>query len=226
MEDKRATIADVAAHAGVSKATVSGVLNGTSAVRPSTRARVLAAAEQLQYRLPARSRASRSSAPAPHARAARGAGAPDASPSLGVVVREACNPFYAEVIEGVREVADARGYAVLVASSEGDYGAERRAVELLHQKQVGGLMVYPVLDDEGDLSHFFELRRRDYPVVMLEGVRGLPACLVDIDNRAASAAAVEHLVALGHTRIAHFAGLCHVTALEASAAGPLAMKAR
>jgi DNA-binding LacI/PurR family transcriptional regulator len=211
MERKRATIADVAAHAGVSKATVSGVLNGTAAVRADTRARVLAAAERLAYQLPPRPQAptpdaSASGDPAPHPAAGRGVARPDATPSLGVVVREGCNPFYAEVIDGVRAVADARGYAVLVASSEGDYGAERRAVELLHAKEVGGLMAYPILDDDSDLSHFFELRRRNYPVVLLEGVRGLPACLVDIDNRAASAAAVEHLVALGHTRIAHFAG--------------------
>jgi DNA-binding LacI/PurR family transcriptional regulator len=95
---------------------------------------------------------------------------------------------------------------VLVLSSEGGVEAERRAVRLLRAKEIDGLMAYPVLDEHADLSHFFELRRRNYPFVLLEGVVGLRASLVDADNRGASRAATEHLLALGHTRLAHFGG--------------------
>ncbi len=189
---RRATITDVAARAGVSKATVSVVLAGKGRVKDETRQRVLAAAEALDYRTDA--------GPAlPIAQ--RHAGG-----SIAVIVREADNPFFGEVIAGAREVAEARGFTVLVASSEGDYEAERRAVRLLHAKEVDGLLVYPVLDDHVDLSHFFELKRRSYPFVLLEGVRGLPASLVDVDNSAGSRAAAEHLLELGHRRLAHFAG--------------------
>jgi LacI family transcriptional regulator/LacI family repressor for deo operon, udp, cdd, tsx, nupC, and nupG len=192
---KRSTVADVANHAGVSKATVSAVLNGTANVLPATRQRVLAAVEELDYR------------PTPRSGGAANAASPRRTGrSVAVLIREADNPFYGEVLAGVRAVAAPRGYTVLVTSSEGDYGTEQQAVRLLHEKDVDGLMVYPVLDDHADLSHLFELRRRNYPFVLLEGVRGLPASLVDVDNRAAARAATEHLIELGHRRLVHFAG--------------------
>jgi LacI family transcriptional regulator/LacI family repressor for deo operon, udp, cdd, tsx, nupC, and nupG len=94
----------------------------------------------------------------------------------------------------------------VVLSSEGEYDAERRAVELMRAKQIDGLIAMPVLDEHADLSHFFELKRRNYPFVLLEAVRGVPASLVDVDNVEASRRAIEHLIELGHTRIVHFAG--------------------
>ena len=196
MERKRATITDVAVHAGVSKATVSAVLNATAGVRDATRERVLSSLEQLDYRPASRARGGSP----PQLAAARSVR------SLALLIREADNPYFAEVAAGARAVAEARGFTLLMVSSEGDLACERRAVQLLHAKDIDGIMAYPVMDDHADLSHFFELRRRNFPFVLLEGVHGLPASLVDIDNRAASCAAIEHLLELGHTRLAHFAG--------------------
>ena len=196
MSLKRSTITDVAAHAGVSKATVSAVLNASGAVRGATRERVLAAIETLDYRPAAGAGAAAPRAGSPR----RGARA------LGLLIKESDNPYYAGVVAGARAVADAAGYTLLVTSSEGDYGAERRAVELLHSKEVDGLIVTPVLDEFADLSHYFNLKRRDFPFVLLEEVRGLPASLVDVDNVQAACAATSHLVGLGHTRLVHFAG--------------------
>jgi LacI family transcriptional regulator/LacI family repressor for deo operon, udp, cdd, tsx, nupC, and nupG len=71
---------------------------------------------------------------------------------------------------------------------------------------VDGLIINPLQDDEMDLSHLFEIRRRNIPLVMLESIRGLQASMVDVDNVAASRAAVEHLISGGHTRIIHFSG--------------------
>jgi LacI family transcriptional regulator len=62
------------------------------------------------------------------------------------------------------------------------------------------------MDEHADLSHFFELKRRNFPFVFLEQVRGVPASLVDLENVGASQKAVEYLFGLGHRRIAHFAG--------------------
>ncbi len=191
MRPKRASMSDVAARAGVSKATVSAVLNSSAAVRGATRERVLSAIEQLDYR------------------PAVGAGAAAtrrARRALGLLIKEADNPYYGGIVAGARAAAEARGYTLLVASSEGDYDVERRAVELLHAVEVDGLMVTPVLDVRADLSHLFELKRRNYPFVLLEQVRGVPASLVDVDNVQASCAAATHLIELGHTRLAHFAG--------------------
>lgn len=181
---------DVARQAGVSKATVSLVLSGTGSVKDTTRDRVIAAIELLNYRpaqLP----------PTTNARQGR---------CVGILIKEIDNPYYAEIVLGARSAAHAAGYTLLVVSSEGEYDAERRAIELLQTKGVDGMIATPVLDADADLSHFFDLKRRNVPFVLLEDVTGVRASLVDIDNVDGSRRAVQHLIELGHTRIVHFAG--------------------
>jgi LacI family transcriptional regulator len=189
MAGTRSTITDVAEQAGVSKATVSAVLNG-GPVKGATRDRVLDAVEQLNYR--------------PSHSGGRASARKDRC--IALLIKEHDNPYYAGVIDGARECAEAAGYTLLVVSTAGDVDCERRAVELLRAKDVDGLIVTPVLDDSADLAHYFELRRRNVPFVLLEEVRGLPASLIDVNNVEASSRAVEHLLALGHARIAHLAG--------------------
>lgn len=189
MKTQRATINDVARQAGVSKATVSAVINDSAAVKGATRDRVLSAIDVLNYRP---SQATRVTA--------------RKTKCIGLLIKEIDNPYYAEIVLGARGVANEQGYTLLVASSEGEYDAERRAVELLQAKDVDGLIATPVLDEHADLSHFFELKRRNFPFVLLEEVRGVPASIVDVDNRDASRKAVEFLIRQGHTRIVHFAG--------------------
>jgi len=192
---QRPTISDVARAAAVSKATVSAVLNDAPGVRESTRERVRAAMERLNYR---------------PARAVPGRSGPRGQPAVGamiaLVIKEHDNPYYAAIVDGVRSVLEAGGHSLLIVSTGGDSAAERRAVTRLHAAGVDGFIVTPVLGQDGDLSHFFELRRRNVPLVLLERVRGLPASLVDVDNVDVSRAAVEHLIGLGHTRIAHLVG--------------------
>ena len=195
MKTRRATISDVARHAGVSKATVSAVLNETGSVKATTRDRVVSAMELLNYR--------------PTQIAGRAAARK--TKSIGLLIKEIDNPYYAEIVLGARGHANENGYTLLVASSEGEYDAERRAVELLQAKDVDGLIATPVLDEHADLSHFFELKRRNFPFVLLEEIRGVPASLVDVDNVEASRRAVEHLIEQGHTRIVHFAGPSYST---------------
>lgn len=190
MSVKRATISDVAKHAGVSKSTVSAVLNESGTVAASTRDRVLAAVALLNYH---------AGAPVTRAGARH-------DRSIALLIKEHDNPYYAEVTAGARACADDQGYTLFVVSSEGSYAAERRAVEMLRDKGVDGLIITPVLDDQADLSHLFELKRRNFPFVLLEQVRGVPASLVDVDNVEGARRAVEYLIALGHTRVAHLAG--------------------
>ena len=190
MKTKRPTIDDVARQAGVSKATVSAVLNNTGSVKATTREQVIAVMELLNYR--------------PTQLAGRSAGR--RLKCIGLLIKEIDNPYYAEIVLGARTLASQNGYTLLVASSEGEFEAERRAIELLQSKDVDGLVATPVLDEHADLSHFFELKRRNFPFVLLEEVLGVPASLVDVDNSAGSRKAVEFLIEQGHTRIAHFAG--------------------
>ncbi|HET9775174.1 MAG TPA: LacI family DNA-binding transcriptional regulator [Gemmatimonadaceae bacterium] len=190
MTDKRPTISDVARQTGVSKATVSAVLNDSDAVGSDTRDRVLAAIELLNYRPTQQS----------------GVRAATRFRSIALVIKEHDNPYYDEVTAGVRAFAETQGYMLFVVSSEGSYSSEKRAVELLREKGVDGLIAAPVMDEHADLSHFYELKRRNYPFVFLEQVRGVPASLVDLENVSASQKAVEYLFSLGHRRVAHFAG--------------------
>lgn len=192
---RRPTISDVAQAAGVSKATVSAVLNDAPGVAEATRDRVRAAMEALNYRPTAGGRAA-ATRPRAAGRAA----------TIALLVKEHDNPYYGAIIDGVRAVADAEGHTLVVVSTGGDSAAERTAVIRLHGMGVDGFIMTPVLDEDGDLSHYFELKRRNVPLVLLERVRGLPASLVDVDNVETSRAAVEHLIGLGHTRIVHFAG--------------------
>ncbi|HEY0304638.1 MAG TPA: LacI family DNA-binding transcriptional regulator [Longimicrobiales bacterium] len=188
---RKPTITQVADRAGVSKSTVSAVLNNKTPVAEATRRAVLRAMEELGYRPTPSAR--RSFRPAP-------------GKMLGFIVKESGNPYYAEVLAGIEEVAAQHGYLISTVSSAGDYARERRVVNELTERELGGLIITPIRNDETDLSHIFDLRRYGVPFVLLERVQGIQANLVDVDNVQASADAVKHLLALGHTRIVHFAG--------------------
>ena len=188
---QRPTIDDVAREAGVSKASVSAVINHKPGVSERTRRRIQDVMERLNYRPSG-------------AAVTRGPGRKRRS--IGLVIKEMDNPYYTEVATGALAEGRKHGYTVLVASSEGDYEAEKEAVELMREQGVDGIIITPVLDEHADLSHLFELKRRNFPFVLLEEIRGVRASLVDIENTEASRRAVEHLIEGGHTRIVHFAG--------------------
>lgn len=201
---KPPTISDVAARAGVSKSTVSAVLNNRNTLKDSTRRAVVRAIEELNYR------------PSP---AARRGFRPAASRGISLIVKEIRNPYYAEIFTGVQEVAYEAGFLVSVSSSEGIFDVERRLVEHAAEQQLDGLIVAPILDDETDLSHIFEMKRSKIPFVLLEDVRGIRANLVDVDNVRASAEAVRHLIRQGHSRIVHLAGPAYSQHSEERAEG-------
>lgn len=185
------TIEDVANQADVSKSTVSAVLNDRDVVKDTTRQRVLDAIEALNYR--------------PRGSARRGFKAPSGE-SIGFVIKEADNPYYAEVLVGIQEVATQHGYLTFTSSSEGQFTAEKEIIKQFSNKDLDGLIITPILNEETDLSHIFDLKRNNIPFVLLEGVQGIQANLVDIDNAQASFNAVRHLIDLGHQSIVHFAG--------------------
>lgn len=188
---KKPTISDVAARAGVAKSTVSAVLNHKNTIRDSTRRTVLRAMDELNYR-PSRS-------------AQRGF-RPIGDRSICFIVKEAHNPYYAEAMQGIQDVTRESGCLVFEISSDGDYEQEHRIVAQCMERELDGLIITPIRDDESDMSHLFELKRHRIPFVLLESVRGLRANLVDVDNVKASADAVSFLMQQGHTRIVHFAG--------------------
>ena len=188
---KKTTILDVAARAGVSNATVSAVLNDRGTVNEHTRRRVLEALDALHYR---------------GGNAARRRPRASGPPTIGLLVKEVDNPYFADIYLGACEVVHRSGYAMFIASSENSVPSEHEMVDLFASHDIDGLIISPLLNDESDLSHLFELKRRNIPFVMLESVIGLQASIVDVDNVTASKRAVQHLIEQGHVRIVHFAG--------------------
>ena len=187
----RPTISDVAEKAGFSKATVSAVINDSDTVSESTRDKVNRVIDELNYR--------------PRAAAQKGFRA-DGNKSIGLIIKEEGNPYYADVIKGARAYANQEGYTLLAASSEGEYESEQQIVDVFKGKDIDGLIVVPVLDSNTDLSYLFDLKRRNFPFVLLEEIRGIQANLVDIDNEAAAKMGASYLIEQGHQKIVHFAG--------------------
>jgi DNA-binding LacI/PurR family transcriptional regulator len=126
--------------------------------------------------------------------------------TVGFLLREIANPYYAEIITGAEEYLSEHGYTILSAASGGNFSAEKQIVEAFTQKDVDGLLLTPVLNDETDLAHIFDLKRHNVSFVLLEAIHGIQANLVDVDAVDGAQQAVRHLIDLGHTRIRHFAG--------------------
>ncbi len=179
---------DVAAAAGVSKSLVSLALRGDHGVSAATSARILDAAERLGYRSNT---------------LARGL-VQGRTMLLGVLLTDLANPYHTEVVSGVEEAAEERGFTVLLAHGRRDRARLARQLDALLQLNVDGVVVVSSWPEPQVLA----AAARRVPVVMV-GRPETPAPGVDTvanDDRAGAEAAVRHLAELGHERIAHLAG--------------------
>jgi LacI family transcriptional regulator, galactose operon repressor len=181
----RVTIRHVAERAGVSAMTVSRVINESPRVSRETRRRVEEAVAELGY-VPNRLARSLS---------ARKTGA------LGLIVPDVGNPFFTLVVRGAEQVAWRSGYHVILCNTQGDLDREREYLEDMIAFQVEGVLLAPV----GDRSrpNLRALGHNRVPFVLVDrSVAGLETDLVQGDSVAGARRLVEHLIALGHTRIA------------------------
>ncbi len=176
---------DVARRARVSLKTVSRVVNRESGVAAGTTERVRAAIEALSFRR---------HDGAAHLRSG------STTASLGVVLMDVADPFYSALTRAVEEVAIAHGFLVFAGSSDEDVVRERQLALALCARRVDGLLVVPAGTDQRYLGA--ELQAGT-PVVFVDrpGV-GVSADAVLVDNAGGVRAAVEHLAAYGHDRIA------------------------
>jgi LacI family transcriptional regulator len=182
------TIREVSESAGVSYATVSHVINNTRLVTPETRERVLAAMDALNYRPNAVARSLRQGK----------------TNTIGLVLPDSANPFFAEISRGIEDEAFKRGYSVFLCNTELDTQRELFYVDVLSNKQVDGI-IFVAAGDQADSLDF--LLRRRMPLVMIDrDVPKVEADAVLTDHQLGGFLATRHLLELGHTRIACIAG--------------------
>ena len=188
-----ATILEVAESARVSYATVSHVINNTRLVSQETRERVLEAMAALNYRPNALARSLRQGK----------------SNTIGLVLPDSANPFFAEISRSIEDEAFKKGYSVFLCNTELDTQRELLYVDVLSKNQVDGI-IFVATGDQADSLDF--LLRQSMPVVMID--RDVPNVEVDAvltDNQLGGFLATRHLIELGHKHIACIAGPSNIT---------------
>ena len=179
---RRATLKDVALAAGVSQSTTSRALSGEGYVAPAVRDRVRAAADRLGYVPHAMARSLRK----------------QVSRSVGVVVSDLRNTFYADLAAGVAARARAHGYTMMLVDDQGSAADELSAAEAFVATRTAGVILTPV---SATVSAY--LLAQQIPVVEVDRQFSPGACdAVVIDNHHVARRVTEHLIALGHRRIA------------------------
>lgn len=182
---REVTVSDVAAAAKVSKATAARVLGGYGAASEAVRDRVHAAAEELGY----------------HPNALAKTMTTGRSNSIGIIVGDIENPFFAQATRGAADVAKAAGYDLILLNSDEHAEAEENAISVLLAKRVDGILVAPA--SSTDPSSLREAVERARPLVLFDRVAdGLDVDTVVADNEAGSRRLTQLLLDAGHRRIA------------------------
>lgn len=164
--------------------TVSRVTNGEPVVESATRTRVQEAIDRLGYR------------PNELARGLKGSH----TRTIGLVIADISNPFFADLCKEVEEVARGRGYSVILCASSEDTDSERQYIELLLQRRVDGLLLVPA---PGTGNYLRREREAGLPVVALDRpVEGVETDVVLAQSRRGAYLATEHLVSHGHRNVA------------------------
>lgn len=184
-----ATMADVAKRAGVSVSTVSHVVNGTRPVNADTRDRVLKVIEDTGY-LPNR--------------VARSLVTSDTH-LIGIVMSALTNRFFVAVVAAIDRAGRRRGYSSVLADSRDQVASEAEAVNMLLSRRVDGVVLAPAGGDRRAVLD--KLLEEQVPTVLLDRFMDDRFDQVGVENVESTASLVEHLAALGHTRIAFVSGL-------------------
>jgi LacI family transcriptional regulator len=185
----RVTLKEIAQHAGVSPATVSLVLRDSPLVAKPTRKRIQASIDTLGY-VYDRSAANLRTR---------------STQTIGLIVCEITNPFYAELTAGIDGALDRAGWVAFLANTAESPARQDRFIERMREQRVDGLLLSPA---EGtDVDTIERLHRYGLPVVqMLRRVGKREADFVGPDFRLGMTLATEHLIRLGHKRIAYVGG--------------------
>lgn len=178
---------DVARLAGVSVATVSAVINEKGTVSKALVQRVVEAMSALDYQ------------PDQIARSLR----VGRSNVIGMIVPDVSNSFYAEVLRGVEELSERRGFSVILCDSNEDSNRERQHLTTLYSRRVDGVLL---ASSVSQVAHD-RLTIRRFPMVFMDSIpNGIEQGAVVVDNVEGAYLAVQHLIQLGHKRVAIIGG--------------------
>jgi len=194
MDKKAVTIKDIARMLGISKSTVSRALGGRSDIHPETKQKILELAGQLNYE---------PNALAINLKQQR-------TNTIGVIVPETINRFFARTVGGIQKGADMAGVNVMICQSNESYIAEKKNIQSLVSSRVDGLIVS--ISRETDRSdHFASLIEKGIPLVFVDRIcQDIHASHVMTNNYDIALQGTEHLISQGCQRIAFVAGPQHL----------------
>ncbi len=196
-----ATIKDVAARAGISYTTVSHVVNGTRPVSDQVRSKVEAAIAELGY------------VPSGVARSLR----VRATGTLGLLLPNASNPYFAELARGIEDHAERNGYSVILCNSDDDIDKQLRYLRVLLERRIDGLIVATVASDAAFAQALAALR---VPLVLVDrSLEGVSADQLRVDHEQGAYLATRHLLELGHRRIVCIGGPASTQVVQLRAGG-------
>lgn len=183
------TMGDVARLAGVSASTVSHVLNGTRKVDAATRQRVEAAIVETGYRRNVAARAL----------------AGGRTHTVGLSISALTNPYFGDLVHAVERALSDAGYVLIVGDSHDEVESERRVTDSLLDRQVDGMIVAPAPGSE--TVNLPAIARSRTPLVLIDRSADLDCDQVGPENVASARMLTEHLLDLGHRRIAVVRGI-------------------
>lgn len=185
---KRTTLKDIAREVGMSCAAISRILRGDPLFNQDTIKRVQEKARELDYR------------PNILARALVNRG----SSLIGLVLRDLVHSFYVDIIAGVQEEVESKGFSILLGNSTLDPVDERRHLRILIDKVVEGIIITPISTEQTNRAAFTEIVEQGIPLVMVGNPKnGVNAPFVKVDNTRGGEVAARHLLDLGHRRFAY-----------------------
>lgn len=186
---RQVTILDIAAEAGVSKSTVSLVLQDSALIRPETAERVREASRKLGYIYNRRAAELRRKA----------------SNTIGVIINDLMNPFFAEVLVGLERKLDDAGYTVLMAHTSESLERQAKVLQAMREQGAAGIAMCPVLGTPATLTR--TVKTWGIPLVVMIRTLGRGAYdFAGSDNTLGVQLATRHLIGAGHRRIAFVGG--------------------
>ncbi len=190
MKIGQATIKDIAQELGVSSSTVSRALKDYPGISDETKRRVKEVAERLNYRPNAVALSLRKSR----------------SYTIGVIIPDVVHFFFSTVISGIEEVAQERGYNVILTQSNESFAREKSSIDTMLSNQIDGFLV-SFSKETTDFEHFSKLLGYGFPLVFFDRVPDLSdAISVVVDDYQGAYQATTHLIENGYKNIAHLAG--------------------